>query len=65
VSPDLLQNYSPFFLIQCHNLPILYIQDYTVLTTHSSHLSFGLPTLLVPSALVLNIFLMIIFSQRA
>jgi hypothetical protein len=44
----LLQFFTPRILMSWH--------------THSSHLSFGLPTFLVPSGLVLNIFLMVLFS---
>jgi hypothetical protein len=32
VSPGLLQNYSPFFSIQCHTPPVLYTQDSNFLT---------------------------------
>jgi hypothetical protein len=44
----LLQFFTPRILMSWH--------------THSSHLNFGFPTLLFPSGLVLNIFLMILFS---
>jgi hypothetical protein len=61
VSPGLPQKYSPFFSIQCHTPPGLHTQDSNVLTHTFFHLSLGLPTFLVPSGLVLNIFLMIVF----
>jgi hypothetical protein len=47
-TPHSLQIFTHKILISCH--------------THSSHFNLGLPTFLVPSGLVLNTFLIILFS---
>jgi hypothetical protein len=63
VGPGLPQEFLPFISIRCHTPPGFYAQNSDVLPhTHSSRLNVGLPTFLVPSGLVLNTFLIILFS---